>query len=113
MGRGYSPTWPLPAQVQTFLHINPVCLLVIDTPAFTAKQGLDPHAAVADTGLGNLPDPCAQDPVIRTMGPVVKRRALDAHGTGRPAPTHTIGFDQEMRQLAAASRLDSFLRTTS
>jgi hypothetical protein len=64
MGRTDSSTRPFAAQIQAFFAVYPVNPFVIDVPALTPQQGVDPKIAIADPSLGNLANPQSKSRIV-------------------------------------------------
>ena len=74
MHRRHSAPRALAPQIQPFLAVDPIRLLVIDDPAFAPHQRVNPFTAVPYTGLSNRPYPFSLSPVITGMRLIVKAR---------------------------------------
>src|SRR5215468_11926274 len=101
------------AQLQAHLAIDPIGLLVVDPPTFTAKQHMHAPIAVANPRLADLLDPSFEHGLSGAARlVVVGGRVEQQHPTGPsdrhiPLPTHLV------HQLALPHRPQSFRRMTS
>lgn len=70
MCRSNTAAWPLATQIQAFLAVNPVCLLVIDQPTLAPQQHVDAFGTIANPGSGDFLDPLPFGSVVPRTGAV-------------------------------------------
>ena len=70
------PLRALVAQGKTFLAVEPVDTLVVDLPAFPAKQDVNALIAVADARGGDFSDAHPEDGLVVPLGLVAVRRTV-------------------------------------
>lgn len=105
MGCGHAPPWVLASQVQPFLAIDPVGLLVVDQPAFASQQNMDAARPIANARGSNFPNALPLGTIVTRVGTIKVRRLPqlnDSRGT-----TDTDRY-APIRKLASSRLLAGF-----
>ena len=113
MHSGHASSGAFAPQVQTFLAVDPVGLLVIDQPALTPQQDMDAARAVANAYSGNIADPLPFRTIVTRVRAIKIGALPQLNDSGSTANADAVRVDQEVGQLAFASRLHSFFWMTS
>jgi hypothetical protein len=79
-------------------------LLVVDGPALTAQQDMNPPVTITHPGLGNLADTLPDHPVVTDRPVVVTGTGHQDHRTGSP-DSNSIGLVEMVDQVASKDRL--------
>ena len=104
----HSPLGPFAPQVQTFLAVDPVGLLVIDLPALTPQQDVDAARTVTNARGGDLADSLSFGAIVTRLWAIKIGGLPQLNDGGGATNADAVRVDQEVGQLASASRLHSF-----
>lgn len=105
--------WPLATKMQPFLLVKAIDTLMIDLPAFAAKQTIDALVAVANPGHCNLSNAGHERLIVAWSGVISVSRSGQHNNTACSAYGHPVLFDEMLRKLAPLRWPHSFFLMTS